>query len=80
MNNELEHGHEAYVPQRENTKVGFWVFLSGEVILFGALIGSFLLFKSICFPLTLMKEIFTPSVSKSFGISQFRVFVVLIKS
>ena len=46
MNNELEHGHEAYVPQRENTKVGFWVFLSGEVILFGVLIGSFLLFKS----------------------------------
>lgn len=37
--------HEAYAPQRDNNKMGFWVFLSGEVILFGTLIGSFMLFR-----------------------------------
>lgn len=46
MSEEIHSVHEAYVPQRDNTKVGFWVFLSGEVILFGALIGSYLLFQS----------------------------------
>lgn len=45
MSEESHSVHEAYAPQRDNTKVGFWVFLSGEVILFGILIGSFLLFR-----------------------------------
>lgn len=45
MSEEIHPVHEAYVPQSDNTKMGFWVFLSGEVILFGTLIGSFMLFR-----------------------------------
>ncbi len=35
--------HTAYVPQKDNNKVGFWVFLGGEVVFFGSLIGTYLL-------------------------------------
>lgn len=45
MSEETHSTHEAYAPQSDNTKMGFWVFLSGEVVLFSTLIGSFLLFR-----------------------------------
>jgi heme/copper-type cytochrome/quinol oxidase subunit 3 len=35
----------APVPQRFNTKLGMWVFLGGEVIFFGSLIATYLLFR-----------------------------------
>lgn len=35
--------HTSYAPQRDNNKVGFWVFLGGEVVFFGSLIGAYLL-------------------------------------
>ncbi len=33
----------SYVPQKDNLKVGFWVFLGGEVVFFGSLIGAYLI-------------------------------------
>ena len=36
----------APVSPRENTKLGFWIFLGGEVIFFGGLIGTVILFRS----------------------------------
>jgi len=36
----------APVSPRENTKLGFWVFLGGEVIFFGGLIGTLILFQT----------------------------------
>lgn len=37
--------HQSYVPQKENLKLGFWVFLGGEVVFFGSLIGTYMLFR-----------------------------------
>lgn len=37
--------HSSYVPQKDNNKLGFWVFLGGEIILFGNLIGVYMLFR-----------------------------------
>jgi heme/copper-type cytochrome/quinol oxidase subunit 3 len=37
--------HTSFVPQKESTKLGFWVFLGGEVILFGTLIATYILFR-----------------------------------
>jgi heme/copper-type cytochrome/quinol oxidase subunit 3 len=34
------------VPRRSNTKLGVWVFLSGEVIFFGSLISSMIMFRA----------------------------------
>ncbi len=36
----------APLPERDNTKLGFWIFLGGEVMFFGSLIGSLLLFRA----------------------------------
>jgi heme/copper-type cytochrome/quinol oxidase subunit 3 len=33
------------LPERDNTKLGIWVFLGGEVIFFGSLIGILILFR-----------------------------------
>ncbi len=35
----------APIPRRYNTKVGMWVFLGGEVVFFGSLIATYLLFR-----------------------------------
>jgi len=35
----------APVPQRFNTKVGMWTFLGGEVVFFGSLIATYMLFR-----------------------------------
>jgi heme/copper-type cytochrome/quinol oxidase subunit 3 len=46
MSESTEHPeHTSFVPQKESTKLGFWVFLGGEVILFGTLIATYLLFR-----------------------------------
>lgn len=39
-------GRLAPVSHRSNTKLGVWIFLSGEVIFFGGLISTLLMFRS----------------------------------
>ena len=34
----------APLPERDNTKLGVWIFISGEVVFFGSLIGTLILF------------------------------------
>jgi heme/copper-type cytochrome/quinol oxidase subunit 3 len=35
----------SYVAHKDNLKLGFWLFLGGEVVFFGVLIGTYLLFR-----------------------------------
>lgn len=41
---EVEHS-AAPLPERDNTKLGVWIFLGGEVIFFGSLIGILILWR-----------------------------------
>jgi heme/copper-type cytochrome/quinol oxidase subunit 3 len=38
--------HTSWVSPKDSNKMAFWVFLGGEVIIFGSLIGSYILFRT----------------------------------